>query len=68
MVRKAKKFDPMTLAPLLLIAALLGVIAGCPPIRRVRIEQPTSQWNFELVDHWHVSTNGTLIIETENAK
>ncbi len=49
---------------IVLVAICLAVIAGCPPVRRVRIRQDVHAWQCEQFDNLHVTaTNGVIFLE-----
>ena len=52
-----------------LVAICLAVIAGCPPVRRVRIRQDVHGWQCEQIDNLHVTvTNNVIFLEIGPAK
>lgn len=51
------------------ISLCLAVIAGCPQVRRPRVQQQMSGWHCELIENIHVTTtNGMIIFEMGGAK
>ena len=49
---------------IVLVAICLAVIAGCPPVRRARIQQDVHGWQCEQFDNLHVTaTNGVIFFE-----
>jgi len=52
------------LLPLWIIAAFVGVIAGCPLARRHGVRQEIHWWQAETIDNFHMTaTNDTIFIE-----
>ena len=52
-----------------IISLCLGVICGCPPVRRPRVQQQMSGWRVETFDRLHMSaTNGVIKIEIGGEK
>ena len=51
------------------IALCLGVIVGCPQVRRPRVQLKISGWQCELINNIHVTTtNGVIAIEMGGAR
>lgn len=63
----SEKLDTEDSGPALmivLVAICLAVIAGCPPVRRVRIRQDVHGWQCEQIDNLHVTvTNNVIFLE-----
>ena len=50
------------------IALCLGMICGCPPVRRQRVKQQMRGWQVEKFDRFQVSaTNGVINLEIGGA-
>ena len=64
-MRRKKKFAPIDLWPIWVVAACFCVIAGCPPIRPHRIEQQVHEWHMEQFDSLNVTvtTNDWITME-----
>ena len=57
------------LLPLWMIAALVGVIVGCPLARRHGVRQEIPNWQVETIDNFHVTvTNDTIFMEIGGAR
>ena len=64
-MRRKKKFAPIDLWLIWVVAACFCVIAGCPPTRPYHIEQQVHEWHMEQFDSLNVTvtTNGWITME-----